>query len=208
MTVPGGLVLTPVYNPTNLTLTVNQVPPSPGPVAPPSPWAGGQLHGDGQRCADSDAEREQQRYAACRRDVHSGHRRAQRHSGGGDGWDLHPELRCHQRRGYSATQSFTLTVNQAPAFTSASSTTFAVGQAGSFTVTASGVPTPTLSESSSDTLPARDVDCGHRRARRHSGGGDGGTYTLNFTATNGVGSAATQSFTLTVNQGPSHSPRP
>ena len=47
-----------------------------------------------------------------------------------------------------ATQSFTLTVNQAtrPAITSATSTTFTVGTAGSFTVTTTGFPTPTLSE--------------------------------------------------------------
>ncbi len=37
--------------------------------------------------------------------------------------------------GTPATQSFTLTVNQAPAITSANSTTFTVGTAGSFTVT-------------------------------------------------------------------------
>ncbi|MGB6831073.1 MAG: Ig domain-containing protein, partial [Terracidiphilus sp.] len=45
-----------------------------------------------------------------------------------------------------ATQSFTLTVNQAPAVTSASSTTFTAGTAGSFTVTANGYPAPTFSE--------------------------------------------------------------
>src|SRR5262249_57383948 len=48
--------------------------------------------------------------------------------------------------GTAATQSFTLTVNQIPAITSANNTTFTVGAAGSFTVTASGSPTPTLSE--------------------------------------------------------------
>ena len=53
----------------------------------------------------------------------------------------------------SPTQTFTLTVNQAPAITSAASATFTVGKGGIFTVTASGFPTPTLSESSSDTLP-------------------------------------------------------
>ena len=42
-----------------------------------------------------------------------------------------------------ATQDFTLTVDPAPAVTSASSTSFIVGSAGSFTVTATGYPTPT-----------------------------------------------------------------
>ena len=74
--------------------------------------------------------------------------------------------------GFSATQNFTLTVNQAPAITSATSTTFTTGTAGSFTVTTTGTPTPTLSETGA-LAQRRDVRCGHRRARRHPGGGDG-----------------------------------
>ena len=42
----------------------------------------------------------------------------------------------------TANQTFTLTVNQAPAITSANSATFAVGSAGNFVVTASGFPAP------------------------------------------------------------------
>ena len=100
-----------------------------------------------------------------------------------------------------ATQSFTLTVNQAPAITSANSTTFTVGTAGSFTVTATGTPTPTLSQTG--TLPAgvsfnttTGVLSGTPAA------GTGGTYPITFTAQNGVAADATQSFTLTVNQAP------
>ena len=99
----------------------------------------------------------------------------------------------------SPTQTFTLTVDQAPAITSAASTTFTVGTAGIFTVTTSGFPTPTLSESSSDTLPsgvtfnaATGVLSGTPAA------GTGGTYSLHFTAVNTVGSSPTQTFTLTV----------
>ena len=51
-----------------------------------------------------------------------------------------------------ATQNFTLTVNQAPAITSANSTSFVLNSAGSFTVTATGFPAPTLSRTG--TLPA------------------------------------------------------
>ena len=101
----------------------------------------------------------------------------------------------------NATQSFTLTVNQAPAITSANNTTFTVGTAGSFTVTATGAPTPTLSESGA--LPsgvtftaATGVLSGTPTAAT------GGTYPITFTAQNGVGTNATQSFTLTVNQAP------
>jgi hypothetical protein len=103
--------------------------------------------------------------------------------------------------GSPATQSFTLTVNQAPAFTSAGSATFTAGTAGTFTVVASGFPAPTLSESG--TLPsgvtfnaATGVLSGTPAA------GTGNTYTLTFTATNGVGSPATQTFTLTVREAP------
>src|SRR4029078_13712553 len=52
----------------------------------------------------------------------------------------------------NATQHLTLTVNQAPAFTSGASTTFTGGTAGSFTVTTSGFPTVS-SVSRSGTLP-------------------------------------------------------
>src|SRR5207247_7087787 len=100
-----------------------------------------------------------------------------------------------------ATQSFTLTVNQTPAITSASSATFTVGTAGSFTVTATGFPTPILSETG--TLPTgvtfnatTGVLSGTPAANT------GGSYPITFTAANGVGSNATQSFTLTVNQTP------
>jgi len=101
--------------------------------------------------------------------------------------------------GSPATQSFTLTVNQVAAISSASSTTFTVGAAGTFTVTASGSPTPTLSESGA--LPSGvtfNASTGVLSGTPATG--TGGTYNLTFTATNGVGSPGTQSFTLTVDQ--------
>ena len=45
-----------------------------------------------------------------------------------------------------ATQTFTLTVDEAPAITCGDRTTFTDGTAGSFTVTTTGIPTPPLSE--------------------------------------------------------------
>ena len=91
--------------------------------------------------------------------------------------------------------------SQAPAITSASSTTFTVGMAGTFTVTATGSPTPTISETG--TLPSgvTFVD-NHDGTATLSGTPtslSGGTYPLTITAGNGVGSNATQNFTLTVN---------
>ena len=49
----------------------------------------------------------------------------------------------------NATQSFTLTVHQAPAITSAGSTSFTSGATGSFTVTTTGSPTAALSKTGS-----------------------------------------------------------
>jgi streptogramin lyase len=99
----------------------------------------------------------------------------------------------------SASQTFTLTVAKAPAFTSAGGTTFVAGTADSFTVTASGFPVPSLSESTGDTLPA---GVGFSAATGVLSGtpasGSAPPYTLHFTAHNGVSSDATQTFTLTV----------
>lgn len=100
--------------------------------------------------------------------------------------------------GTDAVQSFTLTVNQAPAITSANATTFTVGTAGTFTVTATGFPSPTSSETGA--LPA-GVTLG--AISGVLGGTPGpdtqGTYNITMMASNGVGSAASQPFTLTVN---------
>ena len=103
-----------------------------------------------------------------------------------------------------ATQSFTLTVNQAPAITSASTATFTAGTAGTFTVTTTGSPTASISETG--TLPAgvtfADNRDGTATLSGTPGPGTGGTYPLTLTAANGVQPDATQSFTLTVNQAP------
>ncbi len=101
----------------------------------------------------------------------------------------------------TTTQGYTLTINQGPAFTSAASTTFTVGTPGTFTVTASGTPAPAIAESG--TLPnlvsfnaTTGVLSGTPAANT------GGTYSVMFTASNGVGSPAVQTFTLTVDQAP------
>ena len=103
----------------------------------------------------------------------------------------------------AGSQSFTLSVNQAPGITSSVGTTFTVGQAGTFTVTSTGVPNAALSDGDA-TLPSgvtfTDNGDGTATLSGTPAANTGGTYPFTITATNGVGSAATQAFTLTVNQ--------
>jgi hypothetical protein len=103
--------------------------------------------------------------------------------------------------GTDATQNFTLTVNQAPAITSADKITFTVGTSGSYSATATGFPAPTFSLASGTlpdgiTLSAQGVLSGRASP------GTGGTHALTLKASNGVGTDATQSFTLTVQEAP------
>jgi hypothetical protein len=89
-------------------------------------------------------------------------------------------------------------VNSAPAITSANNTTFTLNSANTFPVTTTGYPAPSLSESGPLPNGVTFVD-------NHNGTGTlsgtptvGGTFPITFTASNGVGSAAMQNFTLTV----------
>src|SRR5438445_6887940 len=97
----------------------------------------------------------------------------------------------------NATQNFTLTVNQAPAITSANNTTFTVGTAGAFTVTASGFPT-TMTFSETGSLPSGVTLTSAGVLGGTPAAATAGTYPITFTASNGVLPNATQSFTLTV----------
>ena len=104
---------------------------------------------------------------------------------------------------FSGSQSSTVsqTVNQAPSFTSDTQATFNVGAADSFTVAAGGYAAPTLSENAGDVLPSGvtfDPTTGTLSGTPALG--TVGTYTLNFTADNGIGSDATQTLTLVVGQ--------
>jgi len=91
-------------------------------------------------------------------------------------------------------------VGQSPALiTSVNSTTFAVGSAGSFAVTATGLPVPIVSESGN--LPSGiSFNAATGILSGTPATGSVGSYPITFTAHNGVGADASQSFTLTVNQ--------
>jgi hypothetical protein len=100
-------------------------------------------------------------------------------------------------------QTFTLTINRAPAITSANATTCAIGVFCSFTVTTIGFPPPSVTRSG-PTLPSgmAYVDNGNGTGTLSGtpAGGTQGVYPFQFTASNSVGSPAVQDFTLTINQ--------
>lgn len=88
-------------------------------------------------------------------------------------------------------------VTAAPQITSANSTAFTIGTTGSFTVTATGSPSPAITEAGA--LP--DGVTFNASTGVLSGNPVAGTaeiYPITFTAHNGVGSDAVQNFTLTV----------
>jgi hypothetical protein len=94
-----------------------------------------------------------------------------------------------------ATQGFTLTVNQPPAFTNVDSGTAAQHAAYSFQFTATGWPPPSFSTGSPSpglTLSASGLLSGVPQA--------GGSFNVYVTAANGVAPSATQKFTLTVTE--------
>ena len=99
----------------------------------------------------------------------------------------------------TATQNFSIVVNQVPAFTNGPPTaTAVVGTAYSFSYTASGSPTPTFSVTAGAlptglTLSGAGAITGTPTAV--------GTYSGTVTATNTAGTA-TQNFSITVNQVP------
>jgi hypothetical protein len=96
----------------------------------------------------------------------------------------------------SAKQAFTLTVDQAPALTSASSATATHGKAFSFTFTSTGYPLASVTHTGSVAGLTYTTN-GNGTATLSGTPTRAGTYTLTITAKNSVGSAS-QTFTLTV----------
>jgi hypothetical protein len=99
-----------------------------------------------------------------------------------------------------ALQTFTLTVDQAPAITSSASASFTAGATGSFTITTTGYPTASLSEIGGLPQGLKFVDNGDGTATISGtpATGTGGMYTLTLAATNGVSPDAAQTFTINV----------
>ncbi len=101
----------------------------------------------------------------------------------------------------STTQTFTLTVGEAPTISSPATATAMVGTSFSFMVTDAGNPVPSFSESGALPTGLTFVDNGDSTANFTGtpAAGTGGVYPLTITATNGAGSV-TQAFTLIVDQ--------
>ena len=117
----------------------------------------------------------------------------------GSGGSYPVTLTATNGAGSPATQNFVLTVNQAPAITSANAVSFSLNTASTFTVTATGVPAPTISVTGA--LPAGITVTPNGNGTATIGGttaGPAGTYPLSIQASNGVGTPATQNFTLTI----------
>jgi hypothetical protein len=95
-------------------------------------------------------------------------------------------------------QNFTLTVNDAPAITSANSTTFNVGMSSSFTVTSTGFPTPALTETGALPTGVTFTDNGDSTGTLTGTPTQSGVFPIQFHAVNGVPPDALQNFTLTV----------
>ncbi len=101
--------------------------------------------------------------------------------------------------GTDAVQSFTLTVNQPPAITSADHATFTQGAAASFLVTTTGFPAVHLAEAGALPSGVSFVDNGDGTATLAGIPAASGTFVVALTAANGSGGGASQAFTLTVN---------
>jgi hypothetical protein len=100
----------------------------------------------------------------------------------------------------NATQTFKLTVNQAPHVTSLNYATFTKGVAGTYTITTSGYPVPSLSFSPAGSLPAGVMFVDNHNGTATISGKPtvSGTFSFWITATNGVSPQSLQSFSLTV----------
>jgi hypothetical protein len=103
--------------------------------------------------------------------------------------------------GTPAQQAFSLFVDEVPAITSAASATFTAGSAGSFTVTATGYPSPAITESGALPGGVTLHSNGDGTATLSGTPSAAGSFPITISASNGVGSAAIQSFTLTVTGG-------
>jgi hypothetical protein len=99
-----------------------------------------------------------------------------------------------------ATQSFTLTVDEAPSFYASPQVTFRAGSLGNFAIKAHGYPLPTITETGKLPYGVRLSTLGILNGT--PGIHSGGIYHITVTADNGMAPSATEPFTITVDQSP------
>ncbi len=95
-------------------------------------------------------------------------------------------------------------VGAAPQIGSGDSATFSAGHASTFEVTATGTPTPQISETGAlpNGVTLVDHTDGTATLAGTPAAGTGGVYPITITATNGIGTPASQPFVLTVDAAP------
>ncbi len=99
-----------------------------------------------------------------------------------------------------AQQAFTLTVREAPGFTSNAAARFKAGASGSYQISANGYPAPTFAETGALPRGLSLSSAGVLAGTPVSG--SGGVYQITITASNGISPSASQAFTLRVVQAP------
>ncbi|GIT78840.1 hypothetical protein LLS1_05090 [Leifsonia sp. LS1] len=107
--------------------------------------------------------------------------------------------------GGTVDQALTYVVNQSSAITSPDTATFVAGTAGSFTVTTTGRPTPdpiTLTGQLPSGVSFTDNHDGTATLAGTPAAKTGGVRTLSLSAGNGIGPAAAQTLTLTIDEAP------
>lgn len=112
------------------------------------------------------------------------------------------QFRCVVSNGVSPNvtgAAVTLTVNAPAAISSAANAKFILGLPGSFTITATGSPAPTFSANALPSWAALNPATGVISGTAPNATGSPFAFTL--TASNGIGSASSQSFVLTVQVG-------
>ncbi len=101
----------------------------------------------------------------------------------------------------NATATVTITINQAPAITSADAFVCSVGNVCTFSFVAEGFPDPTITLAG--PLPAGvTFNAATEALEGTPDAGSGAEYVVIVTAANGIGTDAEQTFTLTVNESP------
>ena len=110
-------------------------------------------------------------------------------------------ITAHNPISPDATQTLSVVVGQAPAFTSRAAVPATAGVGFTFAITTSGYPAPTIGESGSLPGGMTFTDNGDGTATISGTATAGGVYPLNLTAANGTGTT-TQTLLLTVVQAP------